>query len=63
MMSKKVSCLTTKVAVGDGYNVPFPLMKEERKTQKGSGSVKGRSQIGKGQFRKLFFRCGLIPVD
>lgn len=41
-------------------NVPFLLMKEERKTQKGSESAEGSSQFGKGEFRKLFFKCSLV---
>lgn len=73
MMSKKISChlqqkyqeemmvIFLLVLLFSPLVLLLPLMKEERKTQKGSGSVKGSSQIRKREFRKLIFRCGLIP--
>lgn len=45
---------TTKVAVGDGDNTPLPLLKEERKTQKGSESVKGAVKLETGNLENSF---------
>lgn len=45
---------TKKVAVGDGYNVPFLFMKEERKTQKASENAEGSSQFERGGIWKTF---------